>query len=180
VRTTGDTLRLEHDLWQPFWTAMIHAVRNAIDHGIETPEERQLAGKPAAGVIDLGAERQGGRLIFTLHDDGRGIAWERVRCKAAERGIPSATHDDLARALFVDGLSTRDTVGELSGRGVGLSALRQAVDTLGGTIQVDSMPGQGTTFRFSFDEHTALTTTAALAEAAALRNRRTSLLPFLA
>jgi two-component sensor histidine kinase/HPt (histidine-containing phosphotransfer) domain-containing protein len=179
VRTTGDDVRLEHDAWQPFWTAMVHAVRNAVDHGIESPEERQLAGKPEAGIVELTAERQGGRLLFSLRDDGRGIAWDRVRAKAVERGLPAATHDDLVQALFVDGLSTRDTVSEMSGRGVGLSALRQTVDALGGTIQVDSMPGQGTTFRFSFDERVALATTAAATEAA-LRNRRTSLLPFRA
>jgi two-component sensor histidine kinase len=178
VRTTGDTLRLEHDVWQPFWTAMVHAVRNAVDHGIEGPDERHLAGKPEAGIVELTAERQGGRILFTIHDDGRGIAWDHVRIKAAERGLPSTSHDDLVQALFVDGLSTRDTVNELSGRGVGLSAIRQVVDALGGTIQVDSMPGQGTTFRFSFDELAALTTTTTTTEAA-LRTRKTSLLPFL-
>jgi two-component system, chemotaxis family, sensor kinase CheA len=179
VRTSGDLLRLEHDGLHSFWGAMVHAVRNAVDHGIEGPEERQLAGKPEAGVIELGAERFDGRLIFTLRDDGRGIDWERVRREAAERGMPCAIHDDLVRALFVDGLTTRDEVTELSGRGVGLSALREVVEALGGTIAVDSMPGRGTTFRFSFDEHSA-SATASSAEAAALRNRSTSLLPFLA
>jgi two-component system chemotaxis sensor kinase CheA len=179
VRTSGDSLRLEHEGWQSFWAVMVHAVRNAVDHGIESPEERQLAGKPEAGLIELDAERRDGRLIFSLHDDGRGVDWEQVRRQAAGRGLPCATHDDLIEALFVDGLSTRNTITELSGRGVGLSALRQAVDALGGTIVVESMPGKGTTFRFSFDERSAGAITTS-AEAAALRNRKTSLLPFLA
>jgi signal transduction histidine kinase len=179
VRTTGEGLRLEHDAWQPFWTAMVHAVRNAVDHGLESREERKLAGKPETGVIGLGAERCDGRLIFSIRDDGRGIAWEKVRRMAANRGVPCASHDDLVQALFVDGLTTRDAITELSGRGVGLSALRQAVEALGGTITVDSMPGQGTTFRFSFDEACANASTAS-GGANALRNRGTSLLPFLA
>lgn len=90
-------------------------------------EERRLAGKPEAGVIELGAERSNGRVVFTIGDDGRGIAWDRVRSKAAERGLPCASHEDLVRAIFADGFTTRDVVGELSGRGVGLSALRRTV-----------------------------------------------------
>jgi two-component system chemotaxis sensor kinase CheA len=175
VVMTGENLRLDADGWQSFWSAMVHAVRNAVDHGIESPDERQLAGKPEAGTIELAAVRSGDTVSFTVHDDGRGIDWDRVRAKAAERGLPCATRADLVDALFADGLTTRDAVTELSGRGVGLSALRQTVEALAGSIAVESTPGEGTTFRFSFDESRARLTAAA---SAAPRATRTSLLPF--
>lgn len=178
VRTTGGSLRLEHEGWQPFWSAMVHAVRNAVDHGIENADERLNAGKPEAGVIELGAVRSNGRLVFTIRDDGRGIDWDRVRAKARERGLAHATHADCVSALFADGLSTRDTVSDLSGRGVGLSALRDAVEAMGGSIEVDSTPGEGTAFRFVFDEVRVRASAAAIA-ATAPHATGTSLLPFL-
>lgn len=171
VRTSGDELRLEPGGWQPFWAAMVHAVRNAVDHGLETAEERRLAGKRETGVIELGAARRDGHVVFTIRDDGRGIAWDLVRARAAARGLPCESHADLVQALFADGLTTRDAVGELSGRGVGLSALREVVDAMGGSIEVESTPGHGTTFRFSFDEARAAS---ALPPA---RQLRASLLP---
>jgi two-component system chemotaxis sensor kinase CheA len=171
VRTSGDELRLEHTGWQQFWLAMVHAVRNAVDHGLESAEERRLAGKPEAGVIELGVARCDGRVVFTIRDDGRGIAWDLVRARAAARGLPCESHAELVQALFVDGLTTREEVGELSGRGVGLSALRDVVDAMGGSIEVESTPGQGTTFRFSFDEARAAATSPPT------RPLRSSLLP---
>jgi two-component system chemotaxis sensor kinase CheA len=173
VRISDGGIRLDRDGWQPFWSAMVHTARNAIDHGIESADERRRACKPEAGVIELGAVRRNGRLIITLRDDGRGIEWNRVSAKASARGLPCATHAQLVEALFADGLSTRDAIGELSGRGIGLSALRQAVHDLGGAIDVESTAGQGTTFRFSFEEPPASAT------AAAPRPIRTSLLPFM-
>jgi two-component system chemotaxis sensor kinase CheA len=176
VVMTGETLRLDTEGWQSFWSAMVHAVRNAVDHGIESADERRRAGKPEAGTIELAAVRSGDTVSFTVHDDGRGIDWERVAAKAADRGLPCATRAELVEALFADGLTTRDAVTELSGRGVGLSALRQTVEALAGSITVESTPGEGTTFRFSFDEHRAQLTAAA---SPAQRLTRTSLLPFL-
>jgi HPt (histidine-containing phosphotransfer) domain-containing protein/two-component sensor histidine kinase len=173
VRTTGDGLRLEHDGWTPFWSAMVHAVRNAVDHGLETAEDRRLAGKRETGIIELGAVRSDGRVVFTISDDGRGIAWDRVRTRAAERGLPCASHDDLVQAIFVDGLTTRDLVDDVSGRGVGLGALRGAIEALGGSIEVESTPGKGTMFRFSFDE------TSAAKAAPPVRTLRSSLLPIV-
>jgi len=175
VHITGDNLRLDRPTWRPFWAAMIHAVRNAVDHGIEPPEERRLAGKPEAGVVELSAQRHGNRIVLAIRDDGRGIDWERVRARAAEQGLPCAGHADLIRALFVDGFTTRDAAGELSGRGVGLSALRQAVQELDGEIDVESTPGTGTTFRFSFEDSRMI----AASGPTTPRPHRTSLLPFL-
>jgi two-component system chemotaxis sensor kinase CheA len=175
VRMVGEGLRLDHEGWQPFWSAMIHAVRNAIDHGIESADGRRLTGKPAAGVIELSARRGNGRLVFAVSDDGRGVDWDRVSSKAADRGIPCMTHADLIEALFSDGLTTRDAAGDLSGRGVGLSALRQAVEELGGSIDIESTAGAGTTLRFSFDDRAPAVAQAAMAA----RQARTSLLPFL-
>ncbi|MEO8553944.1 MAG: ATP-binding protein, partial [Kofleriaceae bacterium] len=92
---------------------------------------------------------------ITLADDGRGIDWEAIRAKAEREGLPTATREDLIAALFADGLSTRDQASEVSGRGVGLGALRAAVAALGGTVDVASTPGAGTRFELRFPDPAA-------------------------
>lgn len=149
-------LRLDAGRWHAFWGAMIHAVRNAVDHGVESPDERAAAGKPAVAKLTLSARRADGELTITLADDGRGLDWDRVRAKAAQLGLPHATRADLTTALFHDGLSTRDQASELSGRGVGLAALRAAVLDAGGSIDVESALGAGTQFRFRFPDLDAI------------------------
>ena len=150
-------VRLDSARWIGFWSAMIHAVRNAVDHGIESAAERQAAGKSPTAALSLAAVRQHGRLVITLSDDGRGIDWEALRAKAVRNGLPATTEDDLKTALFTDGVSTREEATELSGRGVGLGALREAVELLGGSVDVRSQPGAGTSFLFSFpDDELAL------------------------
>jgi len=138
--------------WTSYWSAMVHVIRNAVDHGLEEGPQRAAAGKPAAGQLTLGARRSGTRLEFWVQDDGAGIDWEKVKLKAAKVGLPHDTHEQLVEVLFADGFTTSDHVTDLSGRGVGLAALRQSVRALHGTIAVDSMLGRGTTFRFTFDE----------------------------
>lgn len=172
IRMVGEQLRLDSERWLGFWSAIVHVVRNTVDHGIEDADERERAGKPAAGVIELRAERSDGRIVFTFRDDGRGIDWERVRARAVECGLPSTSRADLTHALFSDGLTTRDAVTDLSGRGVGLSAVREAVVAAGGSFEVESERGRGTTFRFSFDERATAATTPRT------RQAPTSLLPF--
>lgn len=152
VVVDGGGIRFDPRLWAGFWSAMVHTVRNAVDHGLEEPRDRVALGKPAAGRIVLTARREAKQLLISVEDDGRGIDWERVRAKAKSNAAPHATHDDLVQALFTDGFSTRDQVTEISGRGVGLAALRQAVRELNGTIQVDSTLGRGSIFRFTFEE----------------------------
>ncbi len=143
-------VRFEAERWAPFWAAFIHVLRNALDHGVELPEQRLAAGKPAQGTLRLGMLRDGEHLTIELGDDGRGVDWARVRAKAKERGLPHASEQELVSALFSDGLSTAETVSDVSGRGVGLSAVRDAVRRLSGSIQVLSKPNVGTTIRFRF------------------------------
>lgn len=143
-------LRLPVDQLGSFWTELVHAVRNAVDHGLETAEERKLAGKPEVGRINLRARKQGDRLVIEVEDHGRGIDWDRLRAKAQAAGLPAETRQDLVDALFADGLSTRDEVSETSGRGVGLGALKAACVASGGTIQVETQLGRGTQFSFTW------------------------------
>jgi signal transduction histidine kinase len=150
VAVEADGVRLPPDRLRPFWSAFAHLVRNALDHGIEPADERCAIGKPAAGRIALRARIDDGVVAIEITDDGRGISWDRVRDQARAAGLPAADHGDLVRALFADGISTAAEVSETSGRGVGLAAVRAAVEELGGGIEVDSAPGRGARFVFTF------------------------------
>ncbi|QDV09954.1 Gliding motility regulatory protein [Planctomycetes bacterium Poly30] len=141
-------VRVQRASFQPLWSALVHVIRNAIDHGIEAPEERLDADKDAAGKISIRTQVVDGSLIVTVEDDGRGIDWERVRTKACEVGLPNETCDDLVNALFATEFTTRDSVSELSGRGVGLAAVANAIENLKGSISVTSLPGEGTRMQF--------------------------------
>ena len=144
VEVRHDDARVDARRWAPFWAAFVHALRNAIDHGIEKPDERVARGKPAAGYISLRARREGSGVVVELEDDGRGIDWEAIRRAAAARGVAIGAHDDPNELLFADGVSTAAQVTQLSGRGVGLGALRAVVRAMGGTIQVQTTQGAGT------------------------------------
>ena len=127
--------------------ALLHLVRNAVDHGIEPPAERTRLGKPAMGTVTVAASLRGDQLIVTVADDGAGIDLDAVRATLAGRGLPVPSTDaDLYRALFLGGLSTRSGVTEISGRGVGLDAVEAAVHRVGGDVHVTSERGCGTTF----------------------------------
>jgi two-component system chemotaxis sensor kinase CheA len=125
-------------------------VRNAIDHGIETADERAAAGKSATGLLILRTSLKAGRLSLEVEDEGRGIDWERVATAARTRGLPTETQRDLEMALFHDDLSTRETATDTSGRGVGLSAVREVCAATEGEVLISSMPGRGTTFRLEW------------------------------
>jgi two-component system chemotaxis sensor kinase CheA len=143
LRTSGFELRT-------FWSALVHAVRNAVDHGIEEASLRAAAGKPATAKITLSTEHIGDALVVEIRDDGGGIDWDAVRTTAAQRGLAHDTRGDLVEALFHDGLSTRSEVTQLSGRGVGLGAVRSACRAAGGQIELLSEPGRGTCVRCTF------------------------------
>jgi two-component system, chemotaxis family, sensor kinase CheA len=143
-------VRLDHVRWASFWSAFVHAVRNALDHGIEPAEDRLAAGKNGSGAIMLRSYEDEQRVVIEVADDGRGIDWQRVAEKAAAAGLPTETPIDLERALFSDGLSTSRDVTDVSGRGVGMGALLHATQSLGGEVSIQSQPKQGTTLRFVF------------------------------
>lgn len=160
IEIDGHGIRLDPAGWAPFWSVMVHVIRNAVDHGIEAPASRTAANKPETGTLRFVASRVDGRLIIDIGDDGAGIDWSRVGAKAAAQGLPCETQDDLIAALLADGFSTRQEVTGVSGRGVGLAALQQVVTELGGKIAVQSVLTQGTTFEIVFDERVVRTASA--------------------
>jgi HPt (histidine-containing phosphotransfer) domain-containing protein len=143
-------VRLPAERLAPFWCALVHVVRNAIDHGIETPRTRMAAGKSPRGRIELRAGRTDAGFEITVSDDGAGIDWKGLAEKAAVRGLPYANQDELIEALFQDGVSTAEEVTELSGRGVGMGAVRATVFQLAGRVHVSSTPATGTEWVFRF------------------------------
>ena len=127
--------------------ALLHIVRNAVDHGIEPPDERERRGKARAGTVEVAAALAGDRVVVTARDDGRGLDVAAIRAGLAARGREAPADDrEAARALFEGGFSTRAAATEISGRGVGLDAARAAVERVRGTVRVEWTPGAGTTF----------------------------------
>lgn len=146
-----DELRLEAETWRSFWSAAVHLVSNAVDHGLESSVERMAAGKPQTGRIALVARAEDGGFVLSLSDDGRGICEASVR-RAAQQKYPDIDLSDatLVELLCFDGVSTKVSVTQTSGRGVGMSAVLEAAAERGGTFEVESVPEEGTTFTFRF------------------------------
>jgi signal transduction histidine kinase len=138
-------LRLPAGVWGPFWTASSHLVRNTVDHGLELPARRIELGKPERATVTLALVRSDRELLWSIRDDGQGIDWEAIERRTRALGLPAETPRDLEAALFAPGVSSKDEVTTMSGRGVGLSAVRDVVGTLGGRIEVQSERGKGTT-----------------------------------
>jgi two-component system, chemotaxis family, sensor kinase CheA len=128
----------------------MHMVRNAVDHGIETPDERALAHKPRRGTITLSAIEDEEELVVELHDDGRGLHRERIVAKGVERGLIESEHGlrdaDIFALIFVPGFTTAERVTDVSGRGVGMDVVRRNLDALHGRIEIRSDAMHGTTF----------------------------------
>jgi two-component system, chemotaxis family, sensor kinase CheA len=129
---------------------LMHLVRNAIDHGLENPAERTATGKSTSGHLRLIAAQRGNRVEITVVDDGKGLDVERIRAKAVEQGLIGADEqrsaDDIFPLIFLPGFSTAKSVTDISGRGVGLDVVREAVEDLGGSVTVSSIKGEGTRF----------------------------------
>jgi HPt (histidine-containing phosphotransfer) domain-containing protein len=150
VDVVDDGLKVDASRWAKLWPAIVHPVRNAIDHGIESASERAQNDKPESGRIILRSEREGDKIVIAIEDDGRGIEWSAIAAKCKARGIEVSSQEDLHEALFVDGLSTAKSVNDISGRGVGMGALRETVESLGGTLAIVTKPNQGTSLRMAF------------------------------
>jgi two-component system chemotaxis sensor kinase CheA len=125
-------------------------VRNIVDHGLQPEADRLEQGKPAKNRVALRAWSDTRSFTIEIADDGPGIDWATLAVKAKERGLPTATRADLTEAIFADGVSTAGAISQTSGRGVGMSAVREACLSLAGRITVESEPGKGTRFRFVF------------------------------
>lgn len=127
-----------------------HILRNAVAHGIESPQQRSQVGKPEAGTIEFRAVQDGGEVVIEIRDDGRGIDASRVLAKAVERGLVKPgtrmTEDKVHELLFEPGFSTADNVSDIAGRGVGLDVVRSQVSAIGGRVDIASVSGKGTTF----------------------------------
>jgi len=156
VRIEANHLRVMPGALDEFWGELIHVVRNAVDHGLESTEERLACGKPPVGHILLRTRLEPGLgFCVELGDDGRGLDFEALRRVAEERGMAAPARDQLVDLMFQDGVTTRDVATELSGRGVGLGAVVAACRDAGGRAEVDTEPGKGTLFRFVFPESMA-------------------------
>ena len=147
LETEGETTEVDKTVIDRLADPLVHLVRNSIDHGLETPDERRAAGKPEAGHVRLSARQSGGEVIITVKDDGRGINRERVRAKAESSGLipPGASLSDqeLLQLIFQPGFSTAQQITNLSGRGVGMDVVKKTVEALRGAIEVSSTPGNG-------------------------------------
>ncbi|WP_434384471.1 chemotaxis protein CheA [Melittangium boletus] len=143
----GEDVEVDTALVEGLREPLLHLVRNAVDHGLETPDERRALGKEACGSLRLRAWHEPGVLLVELADDGRGLDHERLRARARAFGLEPEllTVEALEELVFLPGLSTADAVTELSGRGVGMDVVRQSVRALRGQVSVRSTPGQGTT-----------------------------------
>jgi len=149
-------LRVRPEEWAPVWAVMAHLVRNAVDHGLDDAEARQAADKPARPTIRFGAkELEPGRYEVWVSDDGRGINWADVAERAKAKGLPHGTRAELEAALLSDGFSTAREVTDVSGRGVGLSAVAALCRELGGALSISSEFGAGATFTLEFGTRTA-------------------------
>jgi two-component system chemotaxis sensor kinase CheA len=148
LRTQGHETELDKELIELLVDPLTHVVRNAIDHGIESPEERRRAGKPEQGTVGMRATHRGGSVIIEVTDDGRGLDRERIIAKARELGMAadeSMTDEQAWALIFEAGFSTAKEVTNLSGRGVGMDVVRRNITSLGGNVFISSVKGEGTT-----------------------------------
>jgi two-component system chemotaxis sensor kinase CheA len=151
--TDGEATEVDKTVVERLAEPITHMLRNAIDHGLETPEARIAAGKSPEGVVRLAALHRSGRIVIEISDDGCGINRERVRGIAVAKGLiaedAALTEDEIDNLIFLPGFSTAETVSDISGRGVGMDVVRRSIQSLGGRISISSTPGRGSTFTLS-------------------------------
>ena len=147
LRMSGENTEVDKTVIEKIGDPLVHLVRNSLDHGIEGPEERLAAGKPETGTVALGASHRGGNIVIEIRDDGRGLPRDRILNKAIERGLvredDNLSDQDVYDLIFQPGFSTAEQVSDVSGRGVGMDVVRRNINELGGAVEIDSTPGQG-------------------------------------
>lgn len=151
--TDGEGTEVDKTVIERLSDPITHMIRNAIDHGLETPDVRLGAGKGEEGTVRLSAQHRSGRIVIEVSDDGRGIDRDRVRAIAAQRGVIEAdavlTDEEVDNLIFAPGFSTAASVSDISGRGVGMDVVKRSIQALGGRIVINSRPGEGSTFTLS-------------------------------
>lgn len=150
----GEDTELDRNVVEEIGDPLVHMVRNACDHGIETPADRREAGKPDSGTLTLRAYHAGGSIIIEIQDDGRGLNRDKILSKAVERGLIPADRNladipdfEAYNMIFMPGFSTADKITDISGRGVGMDVVRKNIEALRGAVEIDSEPGKGSIFR---------------------------------
>ena len=151
--TDGEGTEVDKTVIERLTDPITHMIRNAIDHGLESPEARAAAGKPEEGTVKLTALHRGGRIVIEVKDDGQGINRPRVRQLAVDKGLIAAeavlTDEEIDNLIFMPGFSTASSVSDISGRGVGMDVVKRSIQALGGRIAISSTPGSGSTFTLS-------------------------------
>jgi len=149
--THGEDTELDRGVVEELNDPLLHMIRNAVDHGIESSEKRAAAGKPAVATVHLRAYHQGGNIVLEIEDDGAGLNRDRILAKAVERGLVSPNaqlpDDEVFNFIFAAGFSTAEKITDVSGRGVGLDVVRRNIERLRGCVDISSKPGQGTMFK---------------------------------
>ncbi len=146
----GENTEIDKTVIERLADPLTHMIRNAVDHGLEGPEDRLAAGKPVEGTIQLSADHRGGRIVIEIADDGRGIDPNRILSKAIEKGVVASgaglTEEEIFNLIFAPGFSTADQVSNISGRGVGMDVVKKNIQNAGGRVTIDSVLGKGSTF----------------------------------
>lgn len=153
LKTDGEATEVDKTVVERLAEPLTHMIRNAVDHGVESPEARIAAGKPPEGTVRLSAAHRSGRIVIEISDDGAGIDRPKVRASAIKKGLISPdvqlSDSDIDNLLFLPGFSTAATISNISGRGVGMDVVKRSIVALGGRISISSRPGQGSTFSMS-------------------------------
>ncbi len=154
VEMDGEETEIDRNMVDEIYNPLVHMVRNAVDHGLETPEDRVKAGKSEKGAISLRAYHRGGNIVIEISDNGRGLNRQKILNKALEKGLITDAGDfaeqDIYKMILLPGFSTADKVTDVSGRGVGMDVVKQSVEKLRGKMDIESRPGNGTTFTTRF------------------------------
>jgi len=149
LRLIGENTEMDKTIIEQITDPLVHIIRNCVDHGIETPEERVRAGKPETGIITVEARHEGGEVVIHISDDGRGLNRKNILAQAIRKGLVSGNPENMSdeevfQLIFEAGLSTAERVTDISGRGIGMEVVRRNIEKLKGRVNIDSIPGKGT------------------------------------